>query len=82
MAGPCVMCHSVAGTAASGRTGPDLTHLGSRRTLAAATLPNTRGNLAGWLIDPQSVKPGNHMPPNAIAPEDLEPLLDWLESLK
>src|SRR4029453_17455171 len=45
----CPMCHTIAGTPAGGRAGPDLTHLGSRQTLAAGTLPNTRGNLAGWI---------------------------------
>ena len=47
------MCHAIAGTPAGARVGPDLTHLASRRTIAAGTLPNTRGNLAGWIVDPQ-----------------------------
>lgn len=79
---PCVMCHSIAGTMAGSHAGPDLTHLASRRTIAAGTLPNTRGNLAGWIIDPQRIKPGNHMPPNMIEPNDLEALLTYLQSLK
>jgi cytochrome c oxidase subunit 2 len=78
----CVMCHSIEGTPAGSHAGPDLTHLGSRRTLGAGTLPNTRLNLAGWIIDPQVIKPGNHMPPNQIAPADLDALLTYLESLK
>jgi cytochrome c oxidase subunit II len=77
----CVMCHAIKGTIADGRTGPDLTHLASRRTLAAGTLPNTRGNLAGWILDPQGIKPGANMPPTAIAPDDLQALLHYLESL-
>ena len=56
--------------------GPDLTHLASRRTIAAGTLPNTRGNLAGWIVDPQRIKPGAHMPPNMLEPKDLDALLD------
>ena len=79
---PCALCHNVQGSQASGRTGPDLTHLASRRTLAAGTLPNNRGNLAGWILDPQTLKPGNHMPANSMAPEDLQALLAYLEMLK
>lgn len=78
----CIMCHTVRGTSAASRAGPDLTHLASRRTLGAATLPNTRGNLAGWILDPQTVKPGNHMPPHAFPADELHPLLDYLESLR
>ena len=79
---PCALCHTVQGTEASGKTGPDLTHLASRRTLAAGTLPNTPGHLAGWIVDPQSVKPGNHMPSNLLESEDLQALLSYLGSLK
>ncbi|MFL5462208.1 MAG: c-type cytochrome, partial [Gemmatimonadales bacterium] len=69
-------------TPAGSRVGPDLTHLASRRTLAAGTLPNTRGNLAGWIVNPQSIKPGTRMPPNQLKPEDLQALLAYLETLK
>jgi cytochrome c oxidase subunit II len=82
LASSCVMCHAVAGTPAGSRIGPDLTHLGSRRTIAAGTLPNTRGNLAGWILDPQSIKPGAKMPPNNLAPADLRALLAYLETLR
>jgi cytochrome c oxidase subunit II len=81
LSGTCAMCHTVEGTKAASRAGPDLTHLASRRTIAAGTLPNTRGNLAGWIVDPQRVKPGAHMPPNMLAPADLEALLTYLQSL-
>jgi cytochrome c oxidase subunit II len=77
-----VMCHAVAGTPAGSRIGPDLTHLASRRTIAAGTLPNTRGNLAGWILDPQSIKPGAKMPPNNLTPADLRALLAYLETLR
>jgi cytochrome c oxidase subunit 2 len=77
----CVMCHAIKGTTAEGRVAPDLTHLASRRTIAAGTLPNTRGNLGGWILDPQGVKPGANMPPTALAPDDLQALLQYLESL-
>jgi cytochrome c oxidase subunit 2 len=78
----CVMCHTISGTTAQGKLGPDLTHLASRQTIAAGTLPNNRGHLAGWIADPQSLKPGVNMPANALAPDDLQALLAYLESLK
>lgn len=78
----CVFCHQIRGTTASGRNAPDLTHFGSRIGIAANTLPNTKGNLAGWIADPQSVKPGNHMASIAVPATDLQPLVDYLESLK
>jgi cytochrome c oxidase subunit II len=78
----CALCHSVEGTDAGGRVGPDLTHLASRQTLAAGTLPNNRGNLAGWIVDPQTIKPGNPMPPTSLGSQDLESILAYLESLK
>ena len=58
----CVMCHSIEGTRAAGIIGPNLTRIGSRTTIAAGVLENTPENLAAWLRDPQSVKPGNYMP--------------------
>jgi len=82
LATSCVMCHTVRGTPAGSRIGPDLTHLASRRTIAAGSLPNTRGALAGWIVDPQSIKPGTRMPSNQIEPDDLQALLAYLESLK
>src|SRR5687768_15044630 len=82
LASTCVMCHAIGGTPAGSRVGPNLTHLASRRTIAAGTLPNTRGHLAGWIIDPQRIKPGVRMPPNAVAPGDLQALLAYLESLR
>jgi cytochrome c oxidase subunit 2 len=82
LTGPCVMCHTVRGTIALATVGPDLTHLASRRTLAAGTLPNTRGNLAGWILNPQNLKPGTQMPPTLLPPEDLHALVAFLETLR
>ncbi|HET6763614.1 MAG TPA: cytochrome c oxidase subunit II [Longimicrobiaceae bacterium] len=82
LGGACVMCHSIRGTPSGGRNGPDLTHLGSRRTLAAGTLPNTPGHLAGWVADPQSVKPGTQMPPSQLRPDELRALVAYLEGLR
>jgi cytochrome c oxidase subunit 2 len=79
---PCANCHTVRGTQASGKLGPDLTHLASRRTLAAGTMPNNRGHLGGWVLDPQSIKPGNLMPPTAMSSENLQALLSYLEILR
>jgi cytochrome c oxidase subunit 2 len=78
----CVYCHQIRGTTAAGQNGPDLTHFGSRQALAAGALPNTLGNLGGWIVNPQRIKPGNHMATVAISPQDLQPLLQYLESLK
>ena len=73
----------IGGTPAGGRAGPDLTHLASRRTIAAGTLPNTRGHLAGWILDPQANQAGTSgMPPNALEPDELQALLAYLESLR
>jgi cytochrome c oxidase subunit 2 len=77
----CSGCHAIAGTAAKGALGPDLTHLASRRWLAAGTIPNTEGYLAGWIVDPQHFKPGNRMPSVPLQGGDLQALLAYLESL-
>lgn len=82
MSSSCVYCHAVAGTEARGTFGPDLTHLASRQSLAAGILPNNRGNLAGWILDPQSIKPGNEMPGTDLSGPDLQALLNYLESLE
>jgi cytochrome c oxidase subunit 2 len=76
------MCHTVRGTDAGSRVGPDLTHLSSRISIAAGTLPNNAGSLGGWIADPQSIKPGVKMPPNPLPAEDLQALVQWLQSLK
>jgi cytochrome c oxidase subunit II len=78
----CPLCHSVSGTPAGGRIGPDLSHIASRQSIAAGTRPNTRGNLAGWILDPQGIKPGTRMPPTALSAADLHAVLAYLESLR
>jgi len=82
LTGPCAICHTIVGTPAAARLGPDLTHLAGRTTLAAGTLPNTPGHLAGWIIDPQRIKPGVHMPSIGLDGADLQALLAYLGSLK
>ena len=78
----CGVCHTVRGTAAGGKVGPDLTHLMSRTTIAAATLPNTVGNLAGWVANPQAIKPGNKMPNLDLSGPELTRIRDYLVTLK
>jgi len=78
----CAVCHTIRGSDAAGQTAPDLTHIASRRTLGAGSLPNTPDNLANWIRDPQRVKPGNQMPPNLLADDDLHALVAYLETLR
>ena len=77
----CAGCHTIRGTTANGELGPDLTHIASRRTLGAGTLPNTRGALGGWIVNPWAVKPGIHMPPQDLTGEELQALLAFLQTL-
>jgi cytochrome c oxidase subunit II len=79
---PCLMCHAIRGTSAGGRVAPDLTHVGSRRMIAAGALETTRGNLAAWIVDPQGIKPGVHMPVIKLEPDEIQPLATYLEGLK
>lgn len=82
LSAPCVACHAIQGEVAGSRVGPDLTHVGSRATLAAGALPNTPANLDRWLADPQGVKPGNNMPKVPLSPADRGALVAYLEELK
>lgn len=77
----CVYCHTVAGTNASGTVGPDLTHFALRPSIATV-LPNTRPNLAAWIVNAQGVKPGSAMPSMDIPGAQLQSLVMYLESLK
>jgi cytochrome c oxidase subunit 2 len=78
----CAMCHSITGTTAGGRVGPDLTHFGSRMTIAAGTARNSLGNLTGWIADPQRLKPYTRMPAVPLTGPDLIAVSQYLESLK
>jgi cytochrome c oxidase subunit 2 len=82
LSSPCALCHAIRGTEAGGRVGPDLTHLMSRRSIAAGTLPTSRGTVAAWIVDPQSIKPGNNMPLVTVSPDDLHALVSYLEGLE
>jgi cytochrome c oxidase subunit II len=81
----CATCHAIQGLVAqvgARPAGPDLTHLATRRTLAAGILPNNPGNLGGWVVDPQSHKPGNLMPPSRLESREFHQLLAFLGSLR
>jgi cytochrome c oxidase subunit 2 len=79
----CAGCHTIDGNpTAIGKIGPNLSHFGSRTTLAAGILPNTAENLARWIQDPQGIKPGNMMTNQLVRPRDVEVLVSYLHSLK
>jgi cytochrome c oxidase subunit 2 len=80
----CLGCHAIryGDSPVGGSSGPDLTHVGSRQTLAAGLLPNSYGNMAGWIGNPQALKPGNDMPVLNLDPDSLRAVAAYLESLK
>jgi cytochrome c oxidase subunit 2 len=78
----CAQCHTIQGTGANGRVGPDLTHIASRPDIAAGSFQNTGENLESWITDPQHIKPGIEMPMNEYSKEDLLALTAYLKSLK
>jgi cytochrome c oxidase subunit II len=81
MRSACINCHTVAGTVASGRFGPDLTHLASRDTIASGTIQNTQENLRKWVGDPNSMKPGVLMPSMHLNEHDLDVITAYLTTL-
>jgi cytochrome c oxidase subunit II len=78
----CINCHAVTGTNATGRFGPDLTHLMSRRTLASGAAENTPENLRLWIQNPDAIKPGSLMPAMKLSDADLDALVRYLETLQ
>ncbi|HEU4960184.1 MAG TPA: c-type cytochrome [Sphingomonas sp.] len=78
----CASCHNISGTPASGRFGPDLTHVASRRSIGAGTFPMTKGHLFAWVADPQGAKPGNHMPYVGLNADQLHAVVAYLGGLK
>ena len=78
----CVNCHTVSGTAANGRFGPDLTHLMSRDTIAAGAAPNTPENLRLWIRNPDAIKPGSMMPAMGLSDQDVNAVTAFLETLR
>jgi cytochrome c oxidase subunit II len=82
MSSACTSCHTISGTNAQGKVGPDLTHFGSRQIFAGGVMENTPQNLAEWLANPQKVKPGTQMPDLGLSPDQISTLVAFLESLK
>ena len=78
----CINCHTVRGTAANGRFGPDLTHLMSRETLGSGMIPNDARNLRAWVEDPEHYKPGARMPAMGLNDRKLDALVQYLASLE
>jgi cytochrome c oxidase subunit 2 len=78
----CVNCHTIAGTAANGRFGPDLTHVMSRDTIASGVAPNTRENLRRWIRNPDDIKPGSRMPAMNLTERELDAVTAYLASLR
>jgi cytochrome c oxidase subunit 2 len=77
----CAPCHTVRGVTPAGIRGPDLSHLMTRRTIAAALLPNKPGNLAAWIANPQSFKPGARMPAQILSGAQLAAVTSYLNTL-
>jgi cytochrome c oxidase subunit 2 len=77
----CVNCHTVSGTIANGRFGPDLTHVASRDTIAAGAIENNADNMKKWIDDPASLKPGALMPPMHLNEHDLDAVTAYMMSL-
>jgi cytochrome c oxidase subunit II len=78
----CINCHAVGGTMATGRFGPDLTHLMSRDTIASGAAANTTENLRLWIRNPDAIKPGSLMPPMKVTDADLDELVRYMASLR
>jgi len=78
----CGGCHTVRGSEAAGQHGPDLTHLGSRRRIAAGALQNTPDNLMEWITHAQAIKPGNRMPSMALDGAEAEQLKTFMATLQ
>jgi cytochrome c oxidase subunit 2 len=78
----CSGCHTIRGTSADGRIGPDLTHVGQRQDLAGLAVTNTPENMLRWIDDPQSIKPGSKMPGLHLSRDDLRSVVAYLESLR
>ena len=78
----CINCHTIGETAADGTFGPDLSHLMSRETIGAGVAANTAENLHAWVRDPQTLKPGCHMPDMKVSSDDVDQLVAYLLTLK
>jgi cytochrome c oxidase subunit II len=82
LSGACASCHTIRGTSATGTVGPDMTHFGSRTTIAALAAPNNPSTAADWIDRSQSIKPGNQMPDFDYPPDQVHAIVAYLEGLK
>ncbi len=82
LTGPCLGCHTINGTAANGKVGPNLTHVASRTSIAGGMLNFSPGNLKRWLADPPGLKPGSIMPNLHLSEQDIDALVAYLTTLK
>ncbi len=82
MTSQCATCHRIGGTPAQATVGPDLTHLATRSSLAALTIPNTPAELTAWISNPQAIKPGVRMPDLGLSRAEVAELVAYLESLR
>jgi cytochrome c oxidase subunit II len=78
----CASCHTIAGTPARGTVGPNLSHVGSRTSLASDEIPNTPAWMAKWIHNPQKIKPGSRMPDLGLSSPQVASLVAYLEALK
>jgi cytochrome c oxidase subunit 2 len=78
----CAGCHTIDGTTAQGTRGPNLTHVGTRQTLGARTIPNTPSEMKRWIENPATFKPGVKMPPAELSNDQVEALVAYLQSRK
>ena len=82
MSRTCVQCHSIAGTSATARVAPDLTHIADRKTIGAGVIANNLDNLTKWIMDPQDFKPGCLMPNMRLTESEAHDIAVYLENLK
>ena len=82
MESSCVLCHTIRGTDAGSRLGPELTHVAGRKTIAAGAVRNTREDVASWIADPHSMKPGVRMPASPLRGADLDAVVSYVRSLQ
>ncbi|MCI0661056.1 MAG: cytochrome c oxidase subunit II, partial [Acidobacteria bacterium] len=78
----CVNCHTINGTTANGKFGPDLTHLMSRETIGSGAVKNTPDLLRAWVSDPQKLKEGCRMPDMQLSQPELDLIVAYLMTLK
>ncbi len=78
----CINCHTIEGTVATGRFGPDLTHVASRATIASGSVPNTQASMYAWINNPADLKPGALMPPMHLNAQDLDAVTMYMTTLK